>query len=411
MKTWYRTPDGKPIKSNEMKKFSLYITAVLLMAALDGCKKEEPNGIIEGKNTPPGVVTNIQVKNLNGKAIITYTLPVDPDLLYVKAVYTLASGIKQEVKASYYTNQLTVDGFADTLKHAVQLYSVNKSEVASAPVEAVVEPLVAPITLVRRNLTVAATAGGVRIKSLNEFRGNIVIVPLIDSLNNGEWKNMDNVYTSDSLIAKSIRGLAPVERKFAFFVRDRWMNRSDTLYATITPKKETLLPRNNFFPYVVENDTKMSFGTKVEMMFSGLFNNEWPCTYTDESSGIPTTLTWGIGPVPVKLTRFNLLTRREGSLYYSKGAPRRFEIYGSNDPTHDGDWSKWTKILTCEVVKPSGLPLGQENNADATAGAAGFQFDFDEDTPPYRYLRLKCLQNWIGSYFIVIQNMSIWGTD
>jgi hypothetical protein len=394
-----------------MKKCTLIITTFLVLAGMGSCKKEDANGLTENNSTPPGLVTNVQVKNLNGSAVITYTPPSDKDLLYIKAVYELANGTKKEIKASYYTNNLTVDGFADTLKHTIQLIAVNKSEVASAPVEVQVAPLVSPIQLVYRNLMVTATAGGIRVKSLNQFKGNIVIVPLIDSLNNGEWASLDNIYTSDSIIASSIRGLAPVEKKFAFFVRDRWLNQTDTLFLKLTPSKEVLLDKSNFFVYQADNDTKMSFGTTVDLMWKGLFNNEWPCTYTDESSGVPTTITWGVGPVPVKLTRFNLLTRREGSLYYSKGSPRRFEVYGSNEPTHDGDWSKWTKILTCEVMKPSGLPLGQENNADAAAGSAGFTFDFGEDTPPYRYLRIKCLQNWIGSYFIEIQNMSIWGTN
>jgi hypothetical protein len=394
-----------------MKKHTLIIASFLALTGAWSCTKEDPNGIKENNGNAPGLVTNVTVQNEHGAAVVTYTLPADPDLLYIKALYTLANGTKREVKASTYTNQLRVDGFSDTLKHTVQLVAVNKSEVASAPVNVEVSPLVSPIQLVFRNLQVAATAGGIRVKSLNEYRGNIVIVPMMDSLNNGDWVSLDNIYTSDSIIATSIRGLTPVQKKFAFFVRDRWLNTTDTLITTITPAKEVLINRNNFSSFVCDNDTKMSFNTTVEMMWQGLLNNEWPCTYTDESSGVPTTLTWSIGPQPVKLTRFNLLTRREGSLYYSKGSPRRFEVYGSNNPTRDGDWSKWTKILTCEVIKPSGLPLGQENSADAAAGAAGFTFDFNEDTPPYRYLRIKCLQNWIGSYFIEIQNMNIWATE
>ena len=393
-----------------MKKHTLIIAVLLLHTGVWSCKKEDVNGIKENNGAAPGTVSKVNVQGEHGGATISYILPGDEDLLYVKAVYTLPNGTQREVKSSYYANQLRVDGFADTLKHTVTLYAVSRSEVVGDPVEVQVEPLVPHIQLVYRSLSVKATAGGIRIRSINPYRGDIVIVPMIDSMNTGEWKSMDNVYTSDSTIAVSIRGLAPVQRKFAFFVRDRWLNRTDTLYATLTPNKEILIDKNNYSVYQCDNDTKMSFGTTVDLMWKGLLNNEWPCTYTDESSGVPTTFTWGVGTVPVKLTRFNLLTRKESG-WYTKGSPRRFEIYGSNDPTHDGDWSKWTKILTCEVIKPSGLPLGQENNADNAAGTAGFSFDFDEDTPPYRYVRLKCLQNWIGSYFIEIQNMSMWGTN
>jgi len=394
-----------------MEKQIVVIAALLLLTAVWGCKKEEVNGIKQGSGNAPGVVSNVTVVNEHGAATISYILPGDEDLLYIKAVYTLPNGTQREVKSSYYSNQLRVDGFADTLKHTVKLYAMNRAEVAGEPVEVEVAPLVSHIQLVYRNLTVRATAGGIRILSLNPYKGAIVIVPMVDSMATGEWKSLDNIYTSDSAIGVSIRGLSPTQKKFALCVRDRWLNHTDTLYATLTPKRELIIDKNDYAIYQCDNDTKMAFGTTVDLMWKGLMNNEWPCTYTDESSGVPTTITWSVGAAPVKLTRFNLLTRREGALWYSKGSPRRFEIYGSNSPTHDGDWSKWTKILSCEVIKPSGLPLGTENNADNTAGSVGFAFDFDEDTPPYQYLRLKCLQNWIGSYFIEIQNMSMWKTN
>ena len=394
-----------------MKKHIVVIAALLLLTGVWSCKKEDVNGIKQGGGSAPGVVSNVTVVNEHGAATISYILPGDEDLLYIKAVYTLPNGTQREVKSSYYSNQLRVDGFADTLKHTVKLYAMNRAEVAGAPVEVDVAPLVSHIQLVYRNMAVRATAGGIRILSLNPYKGEIVIVPMVDSLETGEWKSLDNIYTSDSAIGVSIRGLSPTPKKFAFTVRDRWLNHTDTMYATLTPKRELSIDKNDFAIYQCDNDTKMSYGTTVDLMWKGLMSNEWPCTYTDESSGIPTTITWSVGSAPVKLTRFNLLTRREGTLWYSKGSPRRFEIYGSNSPTHDGDWSKWTKILSCEVLKPSGLPLGTENNADNTAGSVGFSFDFDEDTPPYQYLRLKCLQNWMGSYFIEIQNMSMWKTN
>ena len=390
------------------------IQIVFLVLVLGGCKKSDTNGVIENNKMPPGVVTNVTVKNSNGAATITYTLPNNPDLLYVKAVYATASGMSREVKSSYYNNNLVVDGFADTLSHTISLYAVNRSETASSPVTVTVKPLIAPIWMVFDSLKVTATYGGVRIKSVNLLRGDVVIVPLVDSLNNGQWESLDNIYTSDSIIAASIRGMQPVARKLAFYVRDRWLNHTDTLFATITPKIELPLDKTKFFVFQCANDAQMSYSTTVDLMWTNTNANEWPCVNTDISSGVPAVITWGLGSQPIKLTRFNILTRPQGSssnLYFTDGSPRLFEIYGSNNPTHDGDWSKWTKILTCQVIKPSGLPLGTETSADLAAGSAGFAFDFDEDTAPYQYLRLKCLQNWNNSYFIVIEQLFMWGTN
>ena len=402
---------------NTFKMCNFLLACSLLVLAWTGCKKQDINGLIEHNGTAPGIVTDVHVTNKNGAAIITYTPPVDKDLLYIKAVYTLSSGEIRTVKSSYYSNQVMVDGFNDTLKHEIKLYSVNRSEVASEPLSVEVQPLVSPIEIAYRNLSVTATAGGVRVKSLNPFRSDLVIVPLIDSLGNGKWEPLNNIYTSDSLIATSIRGLTPVEKKFAFYIRDRWLNRTDTLFANLTPKKEILLDKSKFSVFQCDNDAKYSYGTHLDLMWNNNPDpNQWPCVNTDISSGVPAVITWAIGDKPIKLTRFNLLTRQQNNAdgsptYFADGSPKLFEVYGSNNPSHSGDWSEWTKILTCQVIKPSGLPLGQGTNADVIAGRAGFSFDFGEDTPPYKYLRIKCLQNWMGSYFIVIEQINIWGTE
>ncbi|ULT23120.1 DUF5126 domain-containing protein [Sphingobacterium sp. E70] len=57
---------------------------------------------------------------------------------------------------------------------------------------------------------------------------------------------MDNYYSQDSLILYNIRGLKSREMKFAFYVRDRWLNKSDTLYTSLTPLEENLFPRQQF---------------------------------------------------------------------------------------------------------------------------------------------------------------------
>ena len=87
-----------------------------------GCKEDrlEPMG---HDSTPPGQVSNVGVESLPGKVKLTYTLPGDPNLLYVKAVYRLNSGAMREIKASYYTNTMTLDGFGDTNVHDVQVYA------------------------------------------------------------------------------------------------------------------------------------------------------------------------------------------------------------------------------------------------------------------------------------------------
>ncbi len=81
----------------------------------------------------PGVVSNIKVTNLAGAALITYTLPDNENLLYVKALYTL-NGQQKEVKVSMFQKKLLVEGFGNTEERNIELYAVSRSEVASEPV-------------------------------------------------------------------------------------------------------------------------------------------------------------------------------------------------------------------------------------------------------------------------------------
>jgi len=388
----------------------------LLILSIFGCKKDGVNGLLEDNTTPPGPVSNVNVANHNGAAIITYTPPSNRDLLYIKAVYSLKSGEVQTVKSSYYSNQVIVNGFDDTLQHEVQLYAVNRSEVASSPVKVFVKPLISPIQIAFKNLSVQAEAGGVHIKTLNPLRSDLVIIPLIDSLGNGKWAELRNVYASDSAISADVRGLPPVERKFGFYIRDKWLNHTDTLFTKLTPKIENYLDKTRFSEFRCDNDAQYGYSTNISMMWNNGDHNQWPCTTTAINADAPVSLTWSIGDQPVKLTRFTLYTRSNTNSqgqqdYYVQGSPKLFEIYGSNNPSHSGDWSEWTKILTCEVRKPSGLPYGYDTNADIIAGQQGFSFSFDVDTPPFKYLRLKLLQNWANAYYVSIEQIDIWGTN
>src|SRR5687768_3907386 len=63
---------------------------------------------------PPGEISNVEVENIPGGAILRYALPHDEDLLYVKAVYSLKDGITSEVRASLYNDTLKIQGFGDT---------------------------------------------------------------------------------------------------------------------------------------------------------------------------------------------------------------------------------------------------------------------------------------------------------
>ncbi|SEW44397.1 DUF5000 domain-containing lipoprotein [Chitinophaga arvensicola] len=387
------------------------LTAACTTMLFSACKEEMLRGPIEKSKGAPGEISQVQIENRNGFANIIYQLPDNPDLAYVKAVYEVGRGTKREIKASYYTNRMTLDGFGDTLAHQVQLYAVNRGEEASKPVTITVQPLVSPITLTYRSMKVVATFGGINIQTTNQFRYPLVIMPLYDSTGKGAYSTLDNIYTEDSLINRNIRGLDTVATKFAISIRDRFLNHTDTMYATLKPIYEQQLDRLTYSAVHLANDAKFVYSTNQEMMWDGRGASQWPSAFTDESAGGPVSITMNLGKATI-LSRFKIFPYMEiGSNYYIRGNVRLFEVYGSNNPSPDGNWSSWTKLRDCEVIKPSGQPYGTETTGDQELATAGWEFDFPAGLPPYKYLRFKLLRTWQGHYGFSISQLKLWGAS
>jgi hypothetical protein len=393
--------------------FACYI--LVLSILIGSCKQDsiiKPNVT---NTTPPGPVTNATVVNLSGKATITYGLPGNNDLLYVKAVYQISPGHTLEVKASNYTNNLTVVGFGDTLAHTIQLYAVNSSEVMSSPVSVTVKPLTPSITVARRSLKVVATFGGFSLTCNNPAQENLAIIPMVDTVGKGNFvktTGMDNIYSNAPVITAVERGQPAITRKYAFVVRDRWLNQSDTLFVTLTPLFEQLLSKSAWSNYILPGDATLLYSyTNVQQIFDGNFNPGWPSVlFTVENAGTPQMVTIDLGAAHV-LSRFQINPFLEvGNVYYVRGNQKDFEIWGSNTPNLSGALdATWTLLNTYHVVKPSGSPSGTETAADQTYAKSGWQYDLPVTSQSYRYIRIRSLQNWQGSYFLSMGEFTLWG--
>lgn len=404
-------------------KFKLLVCTLLFAGAIIGCKQKDLNVPIVTNTQAPGTVSNVTVQNLNGRAKLTYTLPSNTDLSYVKAVYEISPGVFNQVVASRYTNTMTVDGFGDTSSHKIKLYAVNSSNVSSAAVEVTVKPLTPGYILARNNLQIAATFGGFTIKTQNPTMDNLAIIPLVDTSGTGQWVQtvgMDNVYSNDSAISAVIRNQPSVAHNYAFTVRDRWMHYSDTLFLKITPWFEEMLDKTKWSTFALPHDaTVLNNGgyTWPYYMWDDNLHPKWPSTYfTVESATVPQMVTIDLG-AEHNFSRFQVNPYLEqGNVYYVRGNPKDFELWGSNNPdlsdpvdVNNTPGNSWTKIGTFHVIKPSGSPYMTESTSDQTAAYNGWQFDIPAGTQSYRYIRIRQLSNWQGSYFICISEFTLWG--
>jgi len=121
-----------------MRFMGLIIISLLFVWS---CKKSEsPVEVISNDTTKPGIITDIKVENLNGAALITYSLPKSNNLLYVQAKYPIREGHYRESKTSFYTDTVLVEGFAKAGEYEVVLHAVSRANVMSDPVVVKVNP-------------------------------------------------------------------------------------------------------------------------------------------------------------------------------------------------------------------------------------------------------------------------------
>lgn len=403
-----------------MKKYTyIYLLAVILIIA--ACKQDKLQPI--NKDSAPQAITNVQVENLAGAAKISYSLPNDPQLLYVKAVYDL-NGEQMEAKASYYTNSLIVDGFGDSTAHQVSLYAVSRGEHESAPVEVEVKPHTPPIYQAYNSLDVIPSFGGMNVKFTNPAEGDLVIgVLLWDDAVKG-WRQIDTHYTALASGSFSVRGLDPVEQKFGFFIKDRWSNYTDTLVKVLTPIYEVELDKSKFsderkkWPVPQMLPLPASGNPMVEAVdYSGSYpeKNLWDGRYdkmfhTKQNYDQPVWIPIDLG-VKAKLSRYKIW-QRPGGYLYNHGNPHEWELWGTNTPQ---DPNSWVKLDHRIMVKPSGLPLGQVSNEDADIANAGQEYEVPLDAPAVRYIGWKNIDCWSAiqgaTGFFHLEEITFWGQE
>ncbi len=397
------------IKINNGGLFLLLIIVTLFSA----CKEDDGNVPLENNAGKPGIVTNIAVENLPGKAKISYTLPADQDLLYVEAVYTLpGSGEEKVVKSSYYNNNLTVEGFSTTDEQEIALYAVNRSEVKSDPVTVTVTPKESFIWEVYRSIGISSDFGGFDITARNATESDVAIM-LMTKNEDGEWEvdGDKSVYTSAADISSKIRGLDTVQYNYAVTVRDRWLNYTDTMYASVTPLYETLIPKSGYAGLHLPGDAEPDYSTTLSSLWDGDIIN-WPHVYLTKATDTnPQVITFDIG-ILSKVSRVKIWDYPEyynGRTYFYLECMKNFEIWGTDNPSADGSFTNWHLLGTYTETKPSGLPYGEQNDEDYNTAYAGFDWSADIDVPKVRYLRIRCLKNWVGSTYVGIAEVQVYG--
>lgn len=376
---------------------------------LFSCGDNDVNKPIDKGSHAPGQVSNVIVKNQSGAALLSYDLPLDDDLLYVLARCDKGNGNVVDFRASYYTNQLLIEGFGDTKAYSVDLYAVNRSGNKSKPVKVEIKPLVPQIQITAESIVMKEDFGGMNFTFENKTKADLAFIVLTED-ESGDKVIAETFYSGRETAKFAVRGFTDQDRWFGIVVRDKWENHSDTLSQNLTPIYEVKLNKSLFRAKIFPNDSPAtSWDGALEYMWDDVVNDKGAHTGND-SNMEPKHISFDLG-VKAQLSRINLKTIPDDKHWYNDVSPRFYEIWGAEDPDSSGSFETWTKLASIENIKPSGLSLGILTEDDRIAGRNGDDADITLDAPRVRYLRIVCTRNWSGNTNMVVSEITVWGND
>ena len=386
-------------------KRKIILFSCLCSLLLLGCEQDVKSPLAHN-DTVPQPPKSIQVENLSGSSKISYNLSDDIELLYVMAVFSSHEGKERIVKSSIFKSYVILDGFGKPGEYNVTLYAVSRSEVRSEPVNVKVNPLRALVHEVYDTLDIKETFGGLNLQLKNEEEGEYTVFTLVKDSISGQWVEYDRLYTTAKSADYSIRGFEPNPTDFAVYIMDKWKNSSDTLIANLTPLYEVQFDPSMFKDAQLADDSNAARYSPLYQLWT-----PGPTTYFFMKEGVgyklPNWVTIDLGKKYI-FGRFHLnLTNHANNWKYTGGTPKKFEIWGSNEPTTD--WNKWTLLGAFEIIKPSGLPLGQLSDADNKQIAIGHDFDFPFQSNSFRYIRFKTLSTFGGQPEINFREIILYG--
>lgn len=373
------------------------------------CEEDDNRGQFPVDGTPPGKVMDIEVQNKKGHSVLTYTNPLDEDLLYVEAKYINSLGNEAIVRSSAFTNSMELQGFLRSAKVPVEMVAVDKSLNSSETTQVEIEPLDNSMFDVFASLTYEVDYGGIKLSWINEAEQDVVVEFLKSNSENGVYSNYENIYSKALSVETSVRGLEAVETDFGIVVRDEFGQRTDTLKFTAAPLFEEIidpvsfreLPHNTTF-----NTTSYNSG------FASLFNGKSGLdSYSIFGSGIDKVyFTMDLGK-KVDLSRIIIWSRND--FIYKHSQPRHIVLLGTNDEVIANDPTSetgWDTIGEWYDQKPSGNDANVTPTEEDIANFnGGMGFPLPIESGAYQYMRFVSLETWGKTDRMWLAELELWG--
>ena len=393
-----------------MKKLILFTLFCFISFS---CSKSE-----DGDTNPPSVLTVDSVTPTNGGGVISYILPNDTDILYVRAEYTNSNGVDVSRASSYHNNSIEIDGLNQTTPLTITLYVVDENYNQSAPVYVELTPLESFIYLVQESIEVASDLGGFRITWENiESKTVYVFV----HINNGTEEEIRILSSNSAEESIAVRGLPSVEINISTRVEDFDQN-TTTLEekGSLTPLFEEEIDKSTWT--LVANQSvngnawegaSVNFWDDVIDTVNNNSDNSYFMIWRDLNGG---SFNWPLDLVidlnkMVKITRFTVWQRAywyngpsDVPYYFQEENMKTFTMYASNDA------QVWEELGQFDI----GDPRDSEGNIPNTAlesAANGHEFELDEVSEAFRYLKFSVTSNYGSEAYVNGSEITMYGLD
>ena len=387
----------------------LFISSVILF----GCKDDE-----NGDSTPPGSLSVEDITPTNGGGIISYLLPDDSDVLFVRAEYTNSLGVDVYRVSSSHNNYIEIDGLNQNTPVQVRLFVVDENENLSQPVEVEFTPLPSFIYLVQESISITPDLGGVKLEWENVAEKTVYVHLHIVSDDNEEIRILSSNSSSENIF---VRGLESVEMTFLTKVEDFDGNITDLEEkATLTPLFEEMIDKSTWTLVnqlsvngnAWEGETTAFWDDVVDTAETNS-DNSYFIIWRDQNGG---TLNWPLDIVislnkNVRVHRFKVWQRAFWyggptgvPYYYQEENMRSFDLFASNNLTD------WTLLGQFDIGDPSD-ENGNIPQDFIDAAANGHDFNLDGVSDTFRYLKFSITSNYGSDTYVHGSEITLWGLD
>jgi len=392
-----------------MKKYITTITILLILFV--SCKDSENEKI----SIKPKSVLNAKFEPSMGGGIITYDLPDDESIHFVKATYTLKTGQVIERASSYFTNSIEIEGYDDTGEHEILLYSVSYDGQLSDPVILRIQTLGSPLEDIVESFQIKPYFSSARLTWENPTGAWVQVIIEIETKDRTVVQTEYNM--NEGFNEMIIKNLSAESYHFRGLVKDKYGNESKKVdIGSFTPyvdykidKTEWNYIPNHELPDGLENaDLIFQEGrlTKFwdDMIDDALLNN---LNFFVSSQGFPFSYYIDMGRM-VKISRFTVWQREKNwampHYYYNGQNLRTFELWISKDKIN------WERVRRATIVKSMSETIALEEARE------GHEFvvypDDPKFSPEFRYLEFRGIESFgMEDQYACLSEITLYGIE